>query len=118
MLIGKCSSAPVLLHHSPHLSMLEKEIQKVILDYLRVRHYFFFRNNTGAFKNKDGHFYRFGDLGSPDIFVVRKGQIYGIEVKNAKGKQSEHQKNWQENFEKEGGVYILANGLDDVLKFL
>lgn len=101
-----------------HFQMLEKEIQNVILDYLRVRHYFFFRNNTGAFKDQRGHLYRFGDLGSPDIFVVRKGQIYGIEVKREKGKQTEHQKNWQENFEKEGGIYILARSLDDVLKRL
>jgi RNA-directed DNA polymerase len=42
------------------------------------------------------HFYRFGAFGSPDIICVIKGQYVGIEVKAPKGKQSEHQKAFQQ----------------------
>ena len=77
--------------------MLEKEIQKQILDYLGIKKYFYWRNNTGAmptmYKGRKG-FVRFGDVGSPDIFLVREGRIYGLEVKTPKGKQSDTQIRW------------------------
>ncbi len=46
------------------------------------------------------------------------GQIYGIEVKSSIGKQSDSQKEWQRNFEANGGIYILAKDLSDVEKYL
>lgn len=94
----------------------EKDTQRLILDYLRITKQTFWRNNTGAFKNKEGNFYRFGDLGSPDIFIVRKGQIYGIEVKGTNGKQSEYQKEWQTKFEKSGGIYLLVYSPEEFIK--
>jgi hypothetical protein len=39
----------------------------------------------------------------------------GIEVKAPKGKQSEHQKAFQEMLEVAGGRYVLAYSLDDVI---
>lgn len=94
--------------------MLEKYIQKTILEYLQYRRYFVWRNNSGAFKNDSGGFYKFGDLGSPDIFLVKNGCIYGLEVKNEKGKQSHNQKTWEEGFTKAGGIYKVVRSLEDV----
>jgi predicted SprT family Zn-dependent metalloprotease len=45
---------------------------------------------------------------------VVNGQYVGIEVKAAKGKQSDHQKEFQRQLEAAGGRYILAYSLDDV----
>jgi hypothetical protein len=59
------------------------------------------------------HFYRFGALGLPDIVCVVDGPYVGIEVKAAKGKQSDHQ-----NLELAGGRYILAYSLGEVLTAL
>jgi hypothetical protein len=95
--------------------MKESYVQRQILDYLALKGIFHYRNNSGAFKRDDGHFYRFGALGSPDIICVIKGQYVGIEVKAPKGKQSEHQKEFQKNLESAGGKYILAYSLDDVM---
>ena len=44
-----------------------------------------------------------------------KGQYVGIEVKAPKGKQSDHQKEFQRNLEAAGGRYVLAYNLDDVI---
>jgi hypothetical protein len=44
------------------------------------------------------------------------GQYVGIEVKAPKGKQSEHQKEFQEALEAAGGRYVLAYSLDDVIQ--
>jgi hypothetical protein len=75
--------------------MKEGDIQKQILGYLALKRIFHYRNNSGAFKRDDGHFYRFGATGSPDIICVIEGRFVGIEVKQTKGRQSEHQKNFR-----------------------
>jgi len=97
--------------------LTEHQIQAQILDWLRLKRRFFWRNNTGASKasyNSKVRFYRFGSPGSPDIFVIREGVIYGVEVKAYKGQQSQTQVYWQTEFEKAGGKYILARSLADV----
>ena len=98
------------------IKVKEKDVQKVIIEYLKITKHFFWRNNTGAFKTERGRFMRFGDLGSPDIFIVKKGNIYGIEVKASDGKQSDNQIEWQKGFEKNGGIYILASSLEEFLE--
>ena len=81
----------------------------------RIFHY---RNNSGAFKRDDGHFYRFGAVGSPDIECIIAGQYVGIEVKESKGRQSDNQKEFQRQLEAAGGKYILAFSIDGVIVVL
>src|SRR5882762_7269684 len=95
--------------------MRESDTQRAILDYLALKRIFHYRNNSGAFKDAQNHFYRFGALGSPDIICVILGIFVGIEVKAPKGKQSEHQVEFQRQLELAGGKYILAYSLDDVI---
>lgn len=96
--------------------MKESDVQRQILDYLALKRIFHYRNNSGAFKRDDGHFYRFGATGSPDIICVVNGQYVGIEVKAANGKQSDHQKEFQKSLDAAGGKYILAYSLEDVMR--
>ena len=100
-----------------HREQPEKEIQTAILQYLRSKHIFCFRNNTGVAITDHGH-YSYGSVGSPDIIAVIDGKFIGIEVKSKKGKQSHLQKRWQEELEKAGGMYILARSIDDVMNKL
>jgi len=58
----------------------------------------------------------FGAVGAPDVFVVKDGAIYGLEVKSKIGKQNDNQKVFQEGFEKAGGRYFLVRSLEDVIK--
>lgn len=94
--------------------MKESEVQRQILDYLALERIFHYRNNSGAFVDSDKHFYRFGTLGSPGIICVIDGQFVGIEVKAPKGKQSDHQKEFQRRLEEVGGRYFIAHSLEDV----
>lgn len=94
-------------------STLEKEAQKSILQYLTLKGYFHWRNNTGVMKTETSYF-SFGAVGSPDIFVLHKGVFYGLEVKG-KSKQSEVQKEFEIKMQKNGGVYRLCYSLDDVI---
>lgn len=53
--------------------------------------------------------------GLPDRFCLQNGRIYAIEVKAGKKYiQSEHQKQFQRDFEDNGGVYICG-GVDAVM---
>ena len=94
--------------------MKESATQKAILEWLAWKHIFHYRNNSGAFVDSNKHFYRFGAIGSPDIVCVINGQYVGIEVKAAKGRQSDNQKEFQRQLETAGGKYILAYSIDDV----
>ncbi|MEK6881206.1 MAG: hypothetical protein AABY22_16415 [Nanoarchaeota archaeon] len=101
--------------------LIEKEIQRLVLDYLTIKKFFHWRNNSGAmvseYKGKK-RFFRFGETGSPDIFALIKGTLYGIEIKSIKGKQNENQQEYEQRFKKAGGTYILAYSLEDVINKL
>lgn len=100
----------------------EKAIQKAVLKYLTLKYKgkgrtdtVFWRENSGATRTERGGFIRFGFTGAPDIFVVQKGRIYGLEIKD-KAKQSDGQKEFQKCFENAGGEYFIIRSIDDVIK--
>lgn len=94
----------------------ESDIIAAIMQYLAHRKVFFWRQNTGAFTDARGHFYRFSVSGAPDIIVVKYGRCIGIEAKTRHGKQSEAQKTFQKQLEQAGGLYILARSVEDIQK--
>lgn len=59
---------------------------------------------------------KFGAVGSPDIFAIKDGKIYGLEVKNEKGKLSENQLDFCLDMSAAGGIYKLVRSIDDVVK--
>jgi len=107
--------------------MKETDIQRAILDYLAARHMLAFRMNTGAmvseYKGKK-RFMRFGTPGMADVLTFGRYHFMDvsmpiwIEVKAEKGKQSELQKSFQKQVEREGHRYILAWSVDDVIEAL
>lgn len=94
----------------------ESETQKAIVQYLTFKHIFHWRQNSGAFKTEAGGFYRMGAKGAPDIFVVKEGTIYAIEVKSLTGRQNANQVSFQTDLERAGGKYFVVRTLDDVFK--
>ena len=108
--------------------MRERDVQKLIIDWLKLHRVFHWRNNTGAmfgqYKGKSWAV-RFGVPGAPDIFAMKPtcdpaygAEIYAIEVKGEGGKQSDLQKQFQQDFERAGGEYLLARCLEDVVEAL
>ena len=98
------------------MKLLEKDVQRQIMNWLGWNKIFCYRQNTGGFK-RDGHFYKFGSVGAPDIIAIIGGKYIGIEIKGANGgKQSENQKKFQRELEAAGGEYLLVHSLDDTIK--
>lgn len=106
----------------------EHDIQSAILIYVTsLPGSYFERRNTGASKfsgdNGKNYYVKFGVEGAADIQGTLKtewgGQSIAIECKRLKGGvQSQAQKNWQRNFERGGGIYILARSVEDVVERL
>ena len=74
-----------------------------------------YRRNTGALKTDSG-FVRFGLPGMADIGGILHSIAWEIEIKSAKGKQSDEQKNWQQAVERAGGIYILTRSVENCLE--
>ena len=58
-----------------------------------------------------------GTKGSADISATIKGKSIKIEVKIAKDKQSEAQKEYQKAIERAGGIYFIAKDFDSFYEF-
>jgi hypothetical protein len=104
--------------------ILEKDIQREICEWLEKRSFLFWRsNNIPVFGTNNAGRKQFRSLpkytpkGLPDIMLVVRGKLVGIEVK-CTTKQSEDQKIFQDRLELAGGIYILAFSLVDVTNFL
>jgi len=97
--------------------MKESDIQKVIIEYLKIKRIFHYRQNSGAFMTKSGGFMRASSVnGLPDIVAIKDGRYIGIEVKTPKGKQSDAQKDIEREVTKAGGFYFIVRSLEDVRK--
>jgi hypothetical protein len=103
--------------------MKESAIQRAIEQYLSLLEnsgkLVFIKNNSGAFINPAGHFYKMGKFGSPDFLLFLKGGMcIHLEVKNEKGKQNPNQISYQERVEKLGHTYIIVRAVDELNIYL
>lgn len=101
---------------------LESEIQKSILDYLKIRyHDCVWRNMVGAARiqqpNGKTNFVQFGKVGMSDIMGVIPpgGRFLAIEVKRPGGKPTQAQEEFLSMVKAAGGIAFVATSLDDVL---
>jgi penicillin-binding protein-related factor A (putative recombinase) len=97
----------------------EKTIEKQILIWLYSQRIFATKiDSTGIYDSKRGVFRRqlgtFKRLGVSDIIGIYKGKFLSIEVKSAKGKLSNHQRQWLDDVQHEGGIAIVARSVEDV----
>lgn len=102
--------------------MKESDIQSAIIDYLFAKKHFFVRlNNIPPVQKTNGKMVfrkmpKGSVLGLPDILVLTDGgYAVFLEVKNEKGKQSEHQKEFQKKCADIGCEYYLVKSIDDVI---
>jgi hypothetical protein len=56
--------------------------------------------------------------GVADLMFLIDGKPIALELKTEVGKQSSEQSDWQERFERAGGKYFIAFGLDQVIGVL
>lgn len=102
----------------------EKDLHKNLVKLLRVcqkTHNFLFfhvKNDVGA--RRGNFFYDLKPMGVlPGVFdfcIVKKNEIYFLEIKTKSGKLNKNQKNFLEKVSKLGHKALVAYGWDDILK--
>jgi len=97
----------------------EQDIQKSIIDYLRIKKYVVFKHNSTQFGVRNGERFAFtnGTKGISDIIACSpRGTFVAIEVKKPGGKPTPEQLEFLERIKQtEMGIGILAYSLDDVI---
>lgn len=97
--------------------LLEKEIQRAILDYLEYKKIFVWKNNTVGIKKPDGHYIPAGRRGVADILgVLPGGRFLAIEVKRQGTKATSEQNEFLLRVGLMGGLAFVARSIDDVMK--
>lgn len=87
--------------------LTESEIQAQIKQYLTLRGWFCFKIHQSALSYK----------GIADLYACKDGRSVWIEVKTPKGKQSDHQKSFEDNLQRQCVRYIIMRDLEDAVKF-
>lgn len=96
---------------------LEKEIQSSILEYLKAKHIFCWKQaTTGIFKPDGTGYIPVGLKGVSDILgLLAGGRFLAIEVKRPSGIVSPAQEEFINNINENGGLAFIATSIDDVI---
>lgn len=86
------------------LPVKEKDIQKAIKDYLKLKDWMVIKihQSLGSYK------------GIADLYALKNGRSVWIEVKTPGGRQSIDQVAFEQEIKRHGGEYIIARDVDDV----
>jgi hypothetical protein len=100
----------------------ESEIQTAICDYLALKKYFFWRQNTSPTVQISGdkwHFRRMSKYalrGVPDIILIKEGKAIFLEVKTKKGVLSDVQIEFSKRAILAGAEYFVVRSIEDVIQ--
>lgn len=64
--------------------LLEKDIQRQVIEWLNYHNFYAFRFNSGMISTGEGktkRMVKLGEVGMPDVLAVKQGQFYGFEIK-------------------------------------
>ncbi|MFQ5729319.1 MAG: VRR-NUC domain-containing protein [Waddliaceae bacterium] len=106
---------------NPTLKISENQIKRDIMQILALRKIPAFRMNSGAtpyIENGKRRFVKFGFPGCPDIVVLLSDRVGWIEVKTAKGKLSEAQKEFEALCRARMIPHLVARSTYDVEEWL
>ena len=99
----------------------ESTVLASCLSFLKTNGIFCWRQNTGAFKTKDGGYFRSSTInGVSDIIgICPDGRFLAVECKRTKGGiVSDAQKDFLNKINAAGGVGIVVNSLESLVNQL
>lgn len=101
----------------------ESQIEIAICHFLRVHHFFFWKQpSRGYFDTKLKRFRKdhnpYVGVGVPDLIIIYLGFFIGLEVKSEKGIQSENQIQFEHRCLKAGGFYFVVRSVEETQRAL
>lgn len=108
---------------SQKLEHTEKVIENMILNYLRFRGVFAWKNDTVGIWDQKRKVYRkksgaFHMTGQSDILGIFENRFLAIEVKSKKGKARPEQTEFLKQVNENGGIGFIARSIEDVENYL
>jgi hypothetical protein len=96
----------------------ERDVMTVIHQTLSACGIFHYRNNSGAYKEKN-RFIRYGYPGSSDfIGICPDGRFLAVECKRPGGKLAENQREFITTINRSHGVAIVADSAESLVRQL
>lgn len=92
----------------------EAKVSAAIDAYLKLIGCINIRANAGSWQDDAGNYIQGAKAGTADKILCVAGRFVALEVKAAKGTQSEAQKKFQSRVVALGGLYILAHSKDEL----
>lgn len=91
-----------------------------VIKYFKLNGGIAYRINTmGVFDKAKGTFRTSGmKKGLPDVIGIYKGKFIGVEIKIGKDRQSEDQKDREQEIKSNGGLYYIAVEFDQIKPIL
>lgn len=99
----------------------EAQIQDAIrLALGRVPNLVLYRNNVGVARLEDGTHIRYGvcNPGGADLIGCFHGRAIAIETKTVRGVQSKEQKQFQQCWERNGGIYLMPRSVQHAVNMV
>jgi hypothetical protein len=97
--------------------MTEHSLQNLIRIKLSKLGFTVFRANVGKFKLFDGRWFDVGlPKGFSDLFAIKDGKIYFLEIKSGKNKASPEQLNFIKQMKKKGCRAGICYSVNDALE--
>ena len=103
----------------------ERDIETTILEYLKIRGFYVWKNRTTGTFSKDKNVFlkppKHCIRGVADILGIchvepHKGRMISIEVKAAGGRVSEYQQTHLTEIHQRGGISLIVWSLEDVIR--
>ena len=96
--------------------LLEKDIQRQIIQYLELKKYLVIKINNVGIMKPNGSFIPPRQKGVSDLICCKNGRFIAIEVKSDSGILSAYQKAFLDEVERRGGYSIVLRSLNDAIK--
>lgn len=101
------------------VKLTEQELQNTIRIALSENGFINFRVNVGKVKTADGRWFDTGlPKGSSDVWAVKDGKIYFLEIKTPKGKATQEQKNFIQQMKQAGCVAGVVRSSTEALELV
>ena len=100
--------------------MKEKDIQKQVIDFLRIKGFLVVKfPSVGIYKQKTNSYIPQSRKGISDLLACSpKGRFMAIEIKYGKNKASKEQQDFIEEVNDKNGYGFIAYSVDDVINMI
>lgn len=110
------ASTASLSGRKQRVKILERHVQKAILDYCHAMRIFVRRRNVGAIKT-GSRYIRFNATGMADLWgITRKGRHWECEVKRPGEEPTEAQYRWLLDCQQVGAIAFWVDSLDGFIE--